>query len=83
MAEKEYIGIAVHKDVYQQLKSFSIRTKSSMSSTISLLLDHYNKTSELPEILQDLTNEIKSMREEIKLLKEEINEIRKKIENQS
>jgi len=76
MAEKEYIGIAVHKDVYQQLKSFSIRTKSSMSSTISLLLDHYNKTSKLPEILEDLTNEIR-------LLREEINEIKKKIENQS
>jgi len=76
MAEKEYIGIAVHKDVYQQLKSFSIRTKSSMSSTISLLLDHYNKTSKSPEILEDLTNEIR-------LLREEINEIKKKIENQS
>lgn len=71
-SNKEYIGISVHKDVHDELKLFSMRIKASMSSTISFLLDHYKRTSMLPELIDELVNEIKLLKEEIKELKSKI-----------
>ena len=71
---KEYVGIAINREVYKELKVLTMRTRSSMSSTIALLLDHYKRTTMLPELLDELINEII-------LLKEKSNEILKNLEN--
>ena len=71
---KEYVGIAINREVYKELKVLTMRTRSSMSSTIALLLDHYKRTTMLPEVLDELINEII-------LLKEKSNEILKNLEN--
>lgn len=77
---KEYIGIAIHKDVYRELKVLTIRTRSSMSSTIALLLDHYKRTAVLPEILDELINEIRLLKEKSVEILKNLENIRKELE---
>lgn len=78
--EKEYVGIAIHKDVHQELKVLTMRTRSSMSSTIALLLDHYKRTAVLPEILDELINEIRLLKEKSVEILKNLENIRKELE---